>query len=1127
MISMSRLALLPILLMTAGFALAQGAGSVSGVLADASGSPKTGTEVTATNQDTGRVYHAMSGTNGAFAFPDVDPGAYTFEAGDAQVKDVTVHTATRTFVDLRPGQNGGASSLEKASSELGSVVDQTLYSNLPILVRGTLRSPQDPIAFLPGVNNGPRDSSIVGGAIQSKEVLLNGLTLASPASGTHLNRFPFPEQIREMRLITGAPQAEYGRSGGGVEVYTLNSGTNMLHGSAYDYLRNDALEAAGWATNSFKSRKPSLKQNEYGITLGGPVVIPDVYDGRNKTFFNFAYTQFRTNNQTNQQVLSVPTIAARNGDYTNLLNAAGQQILIYNPDTTRDTGRGLIRDVFTANRIPASRLSSVSQKIINYIPQPDNNRATNNYLGQNKINESLYSWSGRLEKVISSTRRLSGFANMEKHDALNSGPLPAALSNGNLTYSRPQVFQGSYEQTRGSNITDRFSLGYLRYETHWDRVQEQRQNWSKLLGLNGIASGETSTFPVITFSDGLTPYGRYTDFKTVGGQYDRVIELRYDSTRIFGQHEAKIGLDGRSGRSFQKPLNETGVQGQFAFANLQTALPAALSTTGYSFASFMLGAPNSGARSVVSQGPDMHYNYGALYLQDNFRMSAKLTLNIGFRYDLPGAGYDANEFMSSFDPNLANSAAGGLKGAIAFAGKGTGRIGRKAFGEFDKTEIAPRIGLAYSFDGKTVIRGGWAMIYSAGNQLTGNSCTLCFVGATARIQQNSNGLDPAFAWDQGLTPQAGYKPPPSLDPTVANGTSVFFISPDSGKAPRIQNFSLSVQREVMRGLIIDASYLGTRARRLSGALPLNQSDPKYLAQGALLGLSITDPKVVAAGFRRPYASFNGTLAQSLRPYPQFGDITDHYGARFESDYDSFQLKATRNFGDLHLIASFVYSKATSDGSSSQSATTVLAPQNAYNLAAEGSYQLYDIPRTLNLQYSWDLPFGKGKMFGNSANKHLTMLASGWTFSAQQVYRSGSLLLVNAPNTIGDGVIFASRRRANSAGSNLIAGGVDPNSGSPWISPGAFAIPAPYTFGNAANFYDDLRNPKFTAENFSLIKRTPVNPMLNLEYRIDMFNAFNRALLGNVNTTLGDPNFGRTTGQMISPRIVQMALRLHF
>ncbi len=830
---------------------------------------------------------------------------------------------------------------------------------------------------------------------------------------------------------------------------------------------------------------------------------------------------------------SRPT-AERIGNFANLRNAQGQQILIYDPSTLQDMGAGLTRTAYTDNTIPLSQLSSVAAKITAYIPTPNNAQSTLNYLGQNVVDDTQYNWSFRADQLLTKRQRVSGFIDRQKHDSLDEGPLPGVVSNGNENYFLPQVYQINWDFARNAQQFNRLSFGYTSWYTNWNRIPGtapelfstagslRRRYWGRKF-FPGSRIRERS----LCSARAVTPISEPSAASTTA-QFRSTTR----SPMTHGPHEIKAGVDFRRGRSFQKPLQQTGTQGIFGFSNVQTALPSALSTTGDSFASFVLGDADSGIRYVTTTSPDLHYLYGAFFVQDNYRFNSKLTLNVGLRWDIPAAGYDINGLQTSFSPVIPNPAAGNLPGALAYAGTSLGRTGDKRFSNIDYKEFAPRLGAAYAYDSKTVLRGGWGFMYSAGNQLSGNNCVLCFLGATSQIAQYSDGLNPAFQLDNGLTPQLGYVPPPVISPSAANGQSIFFISPNSGKAPRLQNYSFDIQRQLPMGVLLDVGFLGVSASRLNGDLPLNQLNPSYLSLGSLLSQSISSPAVIAKGYKVPYPGFTGTLAQALRPYPQFNDITDAFGAELKSHYNSLQIKASKRYNDFNLLFNYTWSKNTSNGSSTQAFTSILAPQNAYNLTAENGYNLYDIPQTVNLIYTWDLPLGKGKKYVNAGSNAINALVSGWTVAIEQHYRSGNLLLVNVPNSLGAGVLFSARERANVTGqpfrTSTSASNLDPNNPtSLYLNPAAFSIPSAYTFGNAANFYGDVRNPPILLENFSVIKRTPVRETVNVEYRLDVYNIFNRQLFGNIDTNLADPNFGRPTGVMIQPRLLQMGLKLNF
>ena len=1120
----------------------QNTGSLSGVVIGPNGMPVAGAAVTATHDATGQEVRTETGPFGLYLFPGLEVGMYTVTvtAPGFQTATVTgqpVEVATRSVLDvfLQPGGSGQTSQisatgavLEESSADLGTFFSQKLLTDLPIFVRGGIRDPQSLVTYAPTVRNGGTESSINGGPLLSKEILLDGSSHTSPEAGGVSLAFPAPEQFSEFRVLTSAYGAEYGRTGGGIEAWVPRRGGNRIHGSLFDFLRNDKFDAAGWAVNSNGAEKSKVRQNQYGLDLGGPVSIPDVYDGRGKSFFHFSFNGYKQNTLSRDELITIPTLPMRGGDFSRVTDSSGQRILIYDPATTTDRGQGTVRDPFNGNQIPVARFSSVSRRMLNFLPEPTNNNLENNYLASNNVALTRYMWSVKFDQLLSPTKRISGFASMQHLNTLSEGPLPDELSDGNLQYFRPENYRFNYVSTTGPSTVKHFTFGFTQYERTFDRLQAQRQDWAEELGLAGIEQGEASSFPVVTFANNLVPFARASDYAVRGGEITDLFELRYDVSMARGVHNFKAGLDFRYGRLHQDPRVDFGVQGVFNFSNFQTAQAgAALPATGHSFASFLLGLPDNAFRVINSQPPDLNYRYHALYVQDEIRLGSRLTMNVGLRYDLPLSRIDTDGVLSAFDPNLPNPEAGGLNGALAYSGKGTGRTGRRRFGELDKKQFGPRIGLAYLLTENTVLRAGFGIHYSGGNGSMLGGCTLCALGSSAVIERTSNGFDPALSWDDGLTPQAGLRRPPVIDPSFANGGPVYFLGSDEGKAPRFRNWSLSLQRELPGRFVVDVAYSGMRASRLSGPYPMNQLDPQHLALGDLLRLSINDPRVTAAGFSRPYPSFTGTLAQALRPYPQYLDISDLFSPRYEADFHALIVKAEKRYSFLTLLANYTWSKATATVSSSQAATETMAPQDAYNLANEHGLQLFDIPHAFNLVYTIDLPLGR-----NSQSSLLRGILGGWTVAATHQYRSGTLLSVNAPNTLGQGVLFSARTRPNVTGNafrtSAGADSLDPNNPqSRWLDPDAFAVPAPYTLGNAANFYNEVRNPSFFSENLSIVKRIPVMEMLHVEYRLDIWNLFNRTLFGNINTDLSSPGFGLATGSMLAPRFVQMGLRLSF
>jgi hypothetical protein len=616
-----------------------------------------------------------------------------------------------------------------------------------------------------------------------------------------------------------------------------------------------------------------------------------------------------------------------------------------------------------------------------------------------------------------------------------------------------------------------------------------------------------------------------------GFQYNTTYHVNQSMTWVKGKHEYKFGWDIR--RLQTTAEDAAGTNGQFLFARAQTGLPSNTAGTGHSFASFLLGAPNA-ANTAALPIPDVQIRYGyhAGYLQDNWKLTNRLTLNLGLRYEVPIGFHFSNYQFSSVDLEKPNAAAGGLPGALQFAGPGAGRTGEKRFYPTDFSDIGPRAGFAYRLTNKTVLRGGWGIFYQTlGNG--GCGCTLGFAGPPTQI--NSDGVNGAFPLAGGIPVPGNISRPPFIDPTFGNGRAVDFLGPNFGRAARVQNWSINLQHTVA-DFLIDVAYVANRGTRLASSIPLNQVDPKYLSLGSLLRQRIDSPEVAAAGFSKPFPSFanNLTLAQALRPYPQYLDVTSRNSGDGKTWYDSFQAKVERRFGNWQMMTSYTYSKSLAKLHYRQIFTQNQSfPQNSYDLDPEKSLSWFDLPHTLNVLNSFDLPFGKGRKYMNRGGV-LNAVAGGWTIAAAQRYYSSGLSPTTISNSLGT-TLFNGLKRANVTGSPIRTsysrGDLDPaNAGAVYYNAAAFAIPGEFQFGDAAMFYSEFRQPPIFQENLSIQKEFTVIPIgeqgIRLRYRADFFNLFNRTNFG-TNQTIGNANFGRATGPQQGPRIITMGLRLDF
>jgi carboxypeptidase family protein len=1145
------------------------AGSLTGTITDPGGGAVVGAKVIARQDATGREFQTTTTGDGLYAFPNLDVGSYTLKVEQSGFKKLTrpnvvVSISNRSVADLKLEigdlnqtitVTGDVAQLQSATSEIGSSFPPKLFKDGPIFAGG-LRNPENFVSYQAGVVNGAgAEGGISGGMRRSKEILIDGANATNPESGgVAFNGLPTIEQLVEFKVINNTFAAEYGRTGGGIESFVTASGGRDFHGSVFDFHTSSALNANSWAnkaTSGPEIRKTPTHGNEYGFVLGGPVYLPKKLFGplgynedRNKTFFLFTYNGYRKSDSSSG-FITVPTQSQREGCF----DEPGLRP-IYDPETGAQ---------FPGNCIPAGRFSNVSKNILSLIPAPTNNRLQQNYLATTVTTTEQDSWSIKINHNITSKHIISGWYNTQDLGALVDGPLPGPLFGNNsnsISANKPQFVRFNYDWIISPTINLHVTYGITRLRQYFDNPSVG-QGWPQKLGLTGVADGETSAFPVITFAD--SRYQNYADTngpKTKGTQFNFTDHMRADLSWVKGNFNWKFGIEQRWMRTTGEKLptggfDDAGVQGVFQFSTFQTASRASSTTTGDSFASFLLGAVNTASRTFNATASSAKFGYNAAYAQTDWKLRPNLTLNLGLRYEVPVPRSTSPSAFTSFDPNLVNPASG-LKGALAYLGDCAGCIDRERFGDIDYTSIGPRIGLAYTIGQKMVVRAGFGVYYASGNGLTGGFCIRCQTGySTTAGLSAPDTFSPGLRWDNGFVPSSTFLAPPVINPTAGNSADdIWYISPESGTAPRLKNWALTIQRELPWKFVAEAAYIGNRGTRLSaGHQPLNHLDPKFYALGDLLLKRIDDPAVVAAGYKSPYPNFiqdwgaGATLGRALRPYPHInGPINNHYNPIGSSWYDSLQLKLDRRFGSLVMEANYTWSKSLTNASGSQTSgdasnrnPIAVNPYDPNVLEIEKSLQYIDIPHTFNLVAAWDIPLGKGKKFLNSGVAD--RFFDGWTVTFAGQYANGALILLNAPMTYPSWGFEYGRKRVNLTGQSIRTdvsrGDLDPlNTNIRWLNPGLFSLPGSYELGTAPVYISELREPNMYSDNMGIIKRTRISERVNFEIRGELYNVFNRTNFGFGGTpvrpnVLNLARFGVPNGPRSGPRSGQVVVKLNF
>src|SRR5262245_55984457 len=648
------------------------AGSLGGTITDPNGASIPGATVVATNTTTGAKLEVMSSDAGLYLFPVLPVSLYTVTVEKAGFRklnrqNIEIRVAQRLDMDLRleVGEvqqtvevTAEAPLLETSNPERGQSLSQKFMDNLP-LFSGGIRSPRAFVNYMPGVtNNG--EQSVSGSGGRAQEVLIDGGSALNNESSAVFN-FPSSEMFSEFKMLQSNYSAEYGRVGGGIEIYVAKSGTNWFHGAAFHNMRRDIWNANAWARNANPnpagSFRPKERFNQTGGVIGGPVFIPKVYNGRNKTFWFFVIDKDIRPATLGFPVLTVPTALMKRGDFSE----AGVPI-IYDPATTA----GDVRQPFAGNLIPTARFSKVAQNLIPLIPNPTQNKLAGNY---DFVNTTLYErtiWSLKFDHAITSSNRVSYFYSNENEltDAIANFDGP--LGDGLRSYNKPFNHRVNHDFNVKPNLLLHTNYSFSRTRAPWDNPN-QKGAGSKL-GFN--LTGDSDAMPRVLFSGaaGLTPYGRQDGKVANGGQYNTQFTIQQGFSLLKGKHEFKFGWAYRRFETFGFDL--AGTNGRYVFNRAQTALPTALTSTGHEFASLLLGGADQASQIVPPVlFSTSRYHDTSGYVTDNWKINQKLTLTLGLRYEVPIAWHiPTPDGYSHIDLKTPNPAAGGLPGALVFSG---------------------------------------------------------------------------------------------------------------------------------------------------------------------------------------------------------------------------------------------------------------------------------------------------------------------------------------------------------------------------------------------------------------------------------------------------------------------------
>jgi hypothetical protein len=1145
-----------VILVVASMAAQTTTGSITGLVTDPGGGIVPGTALTLTNLDTNQIRKQTVNDTGTYTFPALPPGNYRLELEHPGFKrmaqervEVRVQQTVTINLTLEVGQvnqildvTGHAELLDPATSSLSQVVENRQVTELPLNGRNTLAL----VSLTPGIRTqagflqntavrsyaGWGNFSSNGGLSGANAILIDGAAVNMFALDAP-SLIPPVDATQEFRVQTSNYAAEFGRSSGAVVNISIKSGTNQLHGSFYEFLRNDKLDANDFFLNRAGQQRPKLTYNQYGFAVGGPVEIPKVYDGRNKTFFFENFEGFR---QRLAPALSttVPTLAQLGGDFSQTFNSAGKLVTIANPFSVQTGASGAVtRAPFPGNVIPGSMIDPVA----NQLRQNQRVWALPNAAGTGLAGINNYVTSAtqpndedqvifRIDQSFGSKWLLFGTASAQKLTLGGYDPFrnhtDFSTVGGNEDNSTQTVIVG-LTALFSPHLVGEFRSSLARFRN--DRIPPSNGFDISSLGFPASLAAEAQfqTFPRLNFST-VASLGKLT-----ASEIRRVTDNYIESgslTWTHGSHEFKFGGEYRI-----QQLNDIQVDdptGNYTFSQAFTSLNpfASSSTSGNDVASFLLGLPSSGTMGQALYLA-LERRYVAGFVQDSWKVTRTLTLNLGFRYEVEFPPTERHNNQSYFDFDaiapIVQQAGLNTPGALIPV---TSQM-RSPENTYTR-QFGPRFGFAWQAMPKTVLRGGYGIFWLPGGiEITGGSSNnpTSYI-STALISSLDNGVTP-FATLRNPFPQGLIAPGngSGLNSLIGQGITAYNLGQHSGYT---QQWNFDVQRQITDTLAADVAYAGSHSIGLPATIQIDQIPNQDLSLGTALTQLVPNPfyGLVSVGV---LAQSTVSRGQLLRPYPQFNGVSLGYTNVGNSIYHSMQTKLTKRFTSSLVSLAYTFSKGIGD---SESATGYLEQsgvpgfQDNNNRRLDRSLNALDSTHRLLISYTAELPFGRGKRWMNGQAK-INSLFSGWEVNGLYTYESGTPLFLSTATNLTNS--FGGGSRPNNNGTSAQISGDAKARLNEWFNTSVFSQPAAFTFGNTGRALPDVRDDVTNNLDLGVNKndRFLRDGRMNLQFRAEFFNLLNHPRFSNPGLTYGTPQFGVVSSQVNTPRLIQLALKLLF
>ncbi len=1118
--------------------------SITGLVSDASGAVIAGANVTAKSDATGAEVRVSTDGQGYYNLLQLAPGAYSVSVEMTGFKTViernlvlAVGQAARINYTLEVGSlaesvevSDRAVLLDSESATLGTVIGSKQVTELPLLGRNSYALAMLVPGVRPssGVNNVVIDQistvaySINGQRSNSNEFLLDGAPNSAAAQNQPVINAN-PDMVQEFKVETNSFSAEYGRAAGGVFNVVTRGGTNDLHFTAYEFLRNDKLNANDWFANRNGLARPPFRFNQFGGSIGGPVRIPKLYDGRNKTFF-FFNTEIVRFTQGITFTAALPDPEMLTGNF------AGAPV-IYDPATTTQTGTGFVRTPFPGNVIPADRINPVARNIGNLFPGPTTlgaNYGAINYsnTGGNVVNKN--SFSPRIDHNFGDSNRVF-FRYSYDDTPFNRAPAYGPDYVNIAPTAGPQIFTRWNTVLEDSHTFSPTMLMTLRYSA--SRLINFRRPYSDNFNIESIGLPsymrqgmvDPVSMPAITIN-GLSVAGSIPNI-IVGGLIGATDYINFGNTqqnvqgnitKNLSKHTLKFGAEYRVIQFNNLQVGDRATNFNFAPGFTQGPNPSApAGNTGIGLATFLLGIPDGGVSPVPALAQTNKYT--AIFVQDTWKLTPAITLNLGLRYDYETPRTDRFNQLTNFDYNAPSPlTAPGYepRGGLIFPGvDGRSRYNARP----DRNNFAPRVGIAWRLTPKTVLRAGAGLFYAATTGIGGGSGPFGISGyqAPTSIVNSLDGVTPIVTLSDPYP--NGFNQPTGSSAGLSTllGQSIQFV--DYGNyTPYSSQWSAGIQQELPGSILLELGYAGSRGVGLYEHRQWNQLDPSLLSQRDALRQQVPNPFYgqISVG---PLANRNVARAQLLRPFPQFTGVAAQNTSWATSSYHALEVKTEKRYSNgLNLSLAYTWSKLLDYGTGpfGGEALGTSSIQNWYDLASEWSASTIDQTHRVILNGVYELPFFRTQGGVTKA------LLGGWQVGGIWMAFSGGPLGVtsNVNNTFSQG----GGQRPNWSG---VTPCVENPTVTRWLDPSVYSTPAAYAFGNASRTLNGCRSDNTTQIDVSLTKNTRIKEKLNIQFRAEAFNVANTVRFSPPNQSFGNAQFGQVTSQNNLPRVIQFGLKL--